>query len=119
MTQVPIVLTGPAALRVGWQFLKDPIEAMRRNFAEFGSFVVVSEALPFTKGAKLAMLGLPLVLTVGPQFNEEVLSNPSVWRPVGLFPGGARNSAARRLGAGLARMSGPRHAHFRHLLLPP
>ena len=92
---------------------------MRRNFAEFGSFVVVSEALPFTKGAKLAMLGLPLVLTVGPQFNEEVLSNPSVWRPVGLFPGGARNSAARRLGAGLARMSGPRHAHFRHLLLPP
>jgi cytochrome P450 len=119
MTQTPIFLTGPAAVRVGWRFLRDPIAAMRRNHAEFGPFTVVSAALPLTKGVKVAMLGLPLILAAGPEFNEEVLSNPAVWRPAGIFPGGARNSAARRLGAGLARMTGQRHAHYRSLLIPP
>src|ERR1700730_3342162 len=119
MSGTPIYLTGPAAVRVGWRLLRDPITAMRRNHAQFGPFAVVSHALPFLKSAKLAMLGLPLVLATGPKFNDEVLSNPAVWRPVGIFPGGARNSAARRLGAGLTRMTGLRHAHYRRLLIPP
>jgi cytochrome P450 len=119
MTLAPIHLTGPAAMRAGWRLLRDPITAMRQNHAEYGPLIVVSDLVPFTGAVKLATLGLPLVLAAGPAFNNEVLSNPAVWRPVGIFPGGPRNSAARRLGAGLARMNGARHAHYRRLMLPP
>ncbi len=103
----------------GWRLLRDPITAMQQNHAEFGRLIVISDLLPFTRKVKLAALGLPLILAAGPEFNNEVLSNPEVWRPVSIFPGGPRNSAARRLGAGLARMSGARHAHYRRLMLPP
>jgi cytochrome P450 len=119
MTLAPIHLTGAGAVRVGWRLLRDPIRAMRQNHAEYGPLIVVSDLLPFTGSVKLATMGLPLILAAGPEFNNEVLNNPAVWRPVGIFPGGPRNSAARRLGAGLARMNGPRHAHYRRLLIPP
>jgi cytochrome P450 len=119
MTLAPVHLTGPAAMRAGWRLLRDPITAMRQNHAEFGPLIVISGLLPFTGRVKLAALGLPLILAAGPELNNEVLSDPAVWRPVSIFPGGPRNSAARRLGAGLARMNGPRHAHYRRLMLPP
>jgi cytochrome P450 len=114
-----IHLTGLAAVRVGWRLLRDPITAMRQNHAEHGPLIVVSDLLPFTRNVKLAMLGLPLILAAAPELNNEVLSNPVTWRPVSLFGGGPRTSAARRLGAGLARMNGPRHAHYRRLITPP
>jgi cytochrome P450 len=119
MTLAPIRLTGAAAMRAGWRLLRDPITAMRENHAEYGPLIVMSDLLPFSGNVKLAALGLPLILAAGPQFNSEVLSNPAIWRPVAIFPGGPRNSAARRLGAGLARMNGARHAHYRRLMLPP
>src|ERR1700722_1725555 len=119
MTLAPIHLRGPAAMRAGWRLLRDPITAMQQNHAEFGRLIVISDLLPFTRRVKLAALGLPLILAAGPEFNEEVLSNPAAWRPVGIFPGGPKTSAPRRLGAGLARMSGARHAHYRRLMLPP
>jgi len=119
MTLAPTHLTGPAAMRAGWRLLRDPITAMLQNHAEYGPLIVVSDLLPFTGNVKLPALGLPMIMAAGPEFNNEVLSNPAVWRPVSIFPGGPRNSAARRLGAGLARMNGPRHAHYRRLMLPP
>lgn len=119
VVRMPIYLTGPSALRFGWQLMRDPLTAMRRNLRELGPIVVVGEPLPFTKKLKLAGLGLPIIVATGPEFNREVLSNPGLWRPVGIFPGGPRNSAARRLSAGLARMTGRRHAHYRRLLVPP
>jgi len=119
MTLAPVHLTGPAAMRAGWRLLRDPITAMRQNHAEYGPLIVISDLLPFARGVKLATLGLPLVLAAGPELNNEILGDPLVWRPVAIFPGGPRNSAARRLGAGLARMNGARHAHYRRLMLPP
>jgi cytochrome P450 len=119
MTFAATHLTGRAAARAGWRLLRDPIAAMRQNHAEHGPLIAVSDLLPFTRSVKLATLGLPLFLAAGPEFNNEVLSNPPAWRPVSIFPGGPRNSATRRLGAGLARMNGARHAHYRRLMLPP
>jgi len=119
MTLAPAHLTGPAAMRAGWRLLRDPITAMRQNHAEYGRLIVISDLLPFSGNVKLATLGLPLVLAAGPELNNEILGDPAVWRPVAIFPGGPRNSAARRLGAGLARMNGARHAHYRRLMLPP
>ena len=100
MTLAPIHLTGPAAMRAGWRLLRDPIMAMRRNHAEYGRLIVISDMLPFTRKVKVVTLGLPLILAAGPELNNEILNNPAVWRPVAIFPGGPRNSAARRLTGG-------------------
>jgi cytochrome P450 len=91
---------------------------MRRSFLELGPMIVIAEPLPLLKNLKVAGLGLPIVVATGSEFNREVLGNPGLWRPVGIFPGGPKGSAARRLSAGLARMTGRRHAHYRRLLVP-
>jgi cytochrome P450 len=112
-SRTPVHLNRSAVARLLWGALRDPIDATRRLHTEFGPFVVIRNALPFVKNARL------IILTADPDFNAEVLSNPAVWRTVGIFPGGPRNSAARRLSHGLSRMSGPRHAHYRRLLIEP
>jgi cytochrome P450 len=115
----PAELTGLAALRAGWQFARNPIDAMRRNYEAHGSFVVIGKALPFVSFPKLVLLGAPLILTAGAAVNREVLNNPATWRSVSFFPGGPRNSAARRLSGNLTRMTGPGHAHYRKLISAP
>ncbi len=115
----PVRLTGPAALRWGVRFARDPLVATRQCFEQFGSFVMLSNVLPFVRPRGVAMLSVPLVLTAGAAFHRELLSNPATWRGVSLLPGGPRHSSARRLGAGLTRMTGRRHAYYRGLIAPP
>jgi cytochrome P450 len=119
MPPAPTRLTGVAAMRAAWRLLRDPVRGAAQNHAEWGPLILIHDPLPFAHSLRLAGLGLPLMLTAGPTYNSEVLSDPSAWRPVAIFPGGPRGSAARRLGQGLARMNGARHAHYRRLMLPP
>lgn len=118
-TVTPVRLTGFTALRWGWQFARDPLIATRRSLDAFGPFVILTEALPFIRPPRAAMLGVPLILTAGAAFYRELLSDPETWRGVSLLPGGPKNSAARRMSLGLTRMTGYRHAHYRKLLLSP
>src|SRR5258708_38383373 len=97
MARAPIRLTGPAAMRVGWRLMRDPIAAMRRNHAEYGQLIVVSDLLPFTRNVRLAAPGVPLILAAGPEINPGALKNPAVRRPGALFPGGPRAPAGRRV----------------------
>jgi cytochrome P450 len=115
----PVRLTGPAALRWGWRFARDPLMGTRRAFDAFGPFVILADALPPIRPRRAALLGVPLVLTAGAAFHRELLSAPERWRGVSLLPGGPRGSAARRMSAGLTRLTGERHAHYRKLLLLP
>src|SRR4029077_131947 len=127
----PVRLTGPAALRWGVRFARDPLVATRQCFEQFGSFVMLSDVLPFVRPRGVAMLSVPLVLTAGAAFHRELLSNPATWRGVSLLPGGPRHSSARRVGAGPTRLDRRRAAHLpsplssapRHLfpqaLMPP
>jgi cytochrome P450 len=80
---------------------------------------VLADVLPFVKLRGVPLLGVPLVLTAGATFQRELLSDPATWRGVSLLPGGPRNSAARRISAGLNRLTGERHAHYRKLIGPP
>ena len=114
----PVRLTGPAALRWGFRFAREPLMATRDCFETHGGFVVLADALPLVRLRGVAMLGVPLVLTAGAAFNRELLSDPATWRGVSLLPGGPRHSAARRIGAGLTRMTGRRHAHYRSVIAP-
>lgn len=112
-SRIPVCLSRTAAAQLLWRALHDPIDATRRLHREVGPFVVINNALPLVRNAKL------IILTAGSDFNAEVLSNPSIWRPIGIFPGGPKNSSAKRLSAGLSRMSGQRHAYYRGLLIEP
>ena len=118
LPRVPVRLTGAAALRLGWQFARDPIAAMRRTCEDHGPFVAAT-AFPFIRRSRMVLLGAPLILTAAAKFNFEVLNNAAVWRSTSLLRGGARNSAARRLNDNLTRMAGPRHAHYRRLISRP
>jgi cytochrome P450 len=115
---MPSRLTGAAGLRLGWQFARDPIDAMRRAYAAHGPFVSAT-TFPFVGRSRMVLLGVPLILTADAKFNLEVLNNAAVWRSSSLLRGGARNSAARRLNDSLTRMTGPRHAHYRRLISRP
>ncbi|MGA8616165.1 MAG: cytochrome P450 [Xanthobacteraceae bacterium] len=115
----PVRLTGPSALRVGLSFPRDPLLATRTAFDTWGPFVILAEGLPFSKHARALMLGIPLVLTAGAAFNAEILTDPETWRGVSVLPGGPKNSAARRMIAGLPRLTGEQHAHYRKLIGSP
>src|SRR5215469_6777073 len=119
VTTTPLRVTGPAALLWGRRFARDPLIATRRLFEQCGPFVVLAEAIPFTRRARAPMLGIPLVFTAGAAFNGAVLADPEVWRGVSLLPGGPKNSAAWRMIWGLPRLTGERHAHYRKLLGQP
>ena len=114
----PVRLTGPAALRWGLRLAREPLMATRQCFEAHGGFVMLADALPFVRPRGVAMLGVPLVLTAGAAFHGELLSDPATWRGVSLLPGGPRHSAARRIGAGLTRMTGRRHTYYRSLIGP-
>jgi len=109
----PVQLTGQSAALVGWQFLRDPLVALRTVHAAHGRFVILSDPLPLIKFRKV------VALTVGPAFNRAVLGDPASWRTVSVGFTGPKNSAARRLTLGIVRMNGPQHAHYRRLLVPP
>ena len=119
VTPTPLRLTGPSALLWGRRFARDPLIATRRLFEDCGPFVVLAEAIPFTRRARAPMLGIPVVFTAGAAFNGAVLSDPQLWRGVSLLPGGPKNTAAWRMIWGLSRLTGERHAHYRKLLGPP
>ena len=59
------------------------------------------------------------MVAIGPEFNRQVLGNPTMWHPVNVGPPGHRTSTVRRLNRGILGMSGPQHQHYRRLLVPP
>jgi cytochrome P450 len=115
----PVRFTGLAALRWGFAFARDPLIATRRMHDAFGPFVLLDEALPFIRPTRTVMLSVPLVFAAGAAFHAELLSDPDIWRGVSLLPGGPKDTAARRIGVGLTRLTGDQHEHYRKLVLQP
>ncbi len=104
-------LIGLPAARGYLNLLHDPIAAMRRLYQRHGPLVALGP-VAFGKPTKLN------VLAVGPEFNREVLGDPSRFRPTGLFLRGPENSAQRRVRYGLTRMVGEQHREQRQLIMP-
>jgi len=118
-TVKPVRLTGLAALRWAWRFASDPLPGTRRAFEALGPYVILAEGLPLIRPGRVAVLGVPLVLTAGAAFYSELMSRPDRWRGVSLLPGGPKKSAARRMSSGMMRLAGEQHAHYRKLLVQP
>ena len=110
----PVVVRGLAAMNYLARFLLDPIAALRRGYERFGPFAILYSPLQFVHFQKTVV-----VLAVGANFNREVLRNHTIWRTAAVSPGGPKNSASRRLSAGIFRMQGREHEYTRRALLPP
>lgn len=91
----------------------DPIAAMQRIHAAHGPLAEIKLSSP--SGRREAHY----VLAAGAKYNKRVLSDPATFQSIGVMLPGPKNSAQRRISNGLLGPSGPRHAHYRNLMLPP
>jgi cytochrome P450 len=112
-------LTGPTALRWGLRIAQDPLLAARDAFDAFGPLVVLGGGSQILRTRRIPLVGVPIVLISGAALTAALLSNTQTWRGTSLLPGGPRGSAARRMSAGLTRLTGQAHAHYRKLVLTP
>jgi cytochrome P450 len=106
----PIV--GIAAARQYIEFFRDPIGCMRRIYDRRGPVAMLGP-IAFGEPRK------PEVVAIGPDYNRQILGDPSTFRTTGQFLRGPEDSAQRRLRYGLTRMIGSEHKRQRQLVMPP
>src|SRR4030095_836374 len=100
----PVVLRRPAAALWYLRLARDPLQAITGSYATHGPFLKLPYPCVRTKDIPRAF-----VVAIGPEFNRQVLGNPTVWRPMNVGPPGPRNSTVRRLNRGILGMGGPQH----------
>ncbi len=106
------ILRGPDAVLWWARFAVDPVGYLIRYHRRHGPLSALGNVHPFGRGERLHAVAL------APEHNQEVLSNPDLFRSSGLLIAGPRKSAQRRVRYGLIRMNGPKHRRQRELLMP-
>jgi cytochrome P450 len=105
---------GLAAIETAARFMADPIRTSRQLYERYGPIA----ELRFPLGAETGG-GLTFMFAIGPRYNERVLGDPQGFRTSGITVRGTARSAQRRIRDGLVGMNGPKHVHYRKMLLPP
>ncbi|MCE9556373.1 MAG: cytochrome P450 [Planctomycetes bacterium] len=102
----PSEVSGPPVTEGSfWEFTADPVACMRRLHAAHGEIAIMREATQ------------QVVFVFGPRLNHAVLSDPQSYHARFFGIRGPRNSAQRRLTAGLLSMNEEQHKRQRRLLL--
>jgi cytochrome P450 len=112
-TTPPRVLRGIEAAPYYLAFFRDPIGCMRDAYRRNGPLTLLGPVLPFETSRRLN------VLSIGPEFNKQVLNDAELFRTTGQTLRGPENSAQRRVRFGLTRMQGATHKRQRKLVMPP
>ncbi len=112
-TAEPRVLRGIEAAPYYIAFFRDPVGCMRDAYRRNGSLTLLGSVFPFETSQRLN------VLSIGPEFNKQVLNNAELFRTTGQTLRGPDDSAQRRVRFGLTRMQGPTHKQQRKLVMPP
>ena len=97
---------------LGWRgnlirFIRDPIAYMRGLHKAYG------EIASLVKGEK------SMIFAFGQKYNQQILSNASLFLNAGIVHRGPKNSANYRVSLGLLSMNGAQHKRHRNLLMPP
>lgn len=108
----PTSIRGFDALRVMIHFVRDPILAMDRVLKKYGPIVPLDKTNPFSKKERRVLLA------IGPEFNQQILSDPDMFHSGGLVLPGPPGSAHQRIRLGLISMNGEQHRRHRSLLMP-
>jgi cytochrome P450 len=109
----PRIFRGAEAVPYYIAFFRDPIGCMRDAYRKHGNLTILGPVLPHEKNRRLN------VLSIGPEYNRQVLGDPETFRTTGQTLRGPENSAQRRLRFGLTRMQGAQHKQQRKLVMPP
>jgi cytochrome P450 len=88
-------------------FPRDPITCMRRLYQAHGTVAALEED------------GHRLYFAFGPEYNQQVLSDPQTFHARFFALRGPRHSAQRRLTATLLSMNGDEHKRHRRLIMGP
>jgi cytochrome P450 len=115
----PVLLSGLQSSRYLLRFLFDPLGTVKRGYDELGPFIILTAPIGWPIRWRNPHPKKTLVCGIGPDFNREVMNDPTTWRPVPLGPGGPRNSAARRVSVGIFNFHEDKHKYYRQLLIPP
>lgn len=99
-------------LRIAWG-MRDLLGTLGRVYDQYGPISELQLRAPFSNRTQR------FVLAVGPRFNESTLGDPETFRTSAPSAPGPRNSAQRRIRAGIVAMNGPPHLHYRRLTTPP
>jgi cytochrome P450 len=102
---------GPRAALWHARFLRDPVASMDAACRRHGPLCVLGNMLPLPRRRETLH-----VMAFGPEFNRQVLGNPSDFHNSTPNPAG---SALGRIRSGLTAMNGPKHRQQRHLVQPP
>jgi cytochrome P450 len=103
---------GLRAARWYFHFMQDPVKCLCDIYCRFGLIGVMGNVLPLAGRERLHAVAF------GPEFNEQVLSNPELFRTTGLTKAGPKPSALRRVRDGLATMNGEKYRRQRQLVMP-
>lgn len=109
--QIPII-RGLEAARCYWCFFRDPVACLKYVQRRNG---------PLTALGHLAQVGqreFINVVALGPDYNRQVLGNPSTFISPGQVVPGPRNTALQRIRAGMTKMNGDKYRRQRQLILP-
>jgi cytochrome P450 len=109
----PRLMRGLEAVPYYIRFFRDPIGCMRDAYRKNGELTILGPVLPHEENRRLN------VLSVGPEYNRQVLGDPELFRTTGQTLRGPENSAQRRVRFGLTRMQGAKHKQQRKLVMPP
>lgn len=110
----PPRLGGLGSIASALRFMSDPVGTARRIYERYGPVAELSFPIGSDTGG-----GLSFMFGIGPRYNERVLSDPQSFRTSGIMMQGPRGSAQRRIRNGIVGMNGPKHVHYRKMLLPP
>lgn len=106
------VLRGLDALRAVYYFATDPLTGLKRFHESHGRLVAIRLPHAFAGSTHR------IFLAVGPRYNERVLGDTKSYRTSGVLLKGPDGSAQRRVRNGLVAMNGPKHKHYRKMMLP-
>jgi len=106
-------IRGLKALTTSVRFVGDPIPVMRALYRERGPVTAFGKINRLSKHERL------LVMAFGPEYNQQILSDPDTFRSRGLVLQGPQGSAHQRIRFGLISMNAEQHRQQRKLVMPP
>jgi len=74
-----------------FQFMSDPIPAMRSMYQGRGLITAFGKINPLSRHERL------VVMAIGPEYNRQILSDPDIFRARGIVLQGPRGSAHQRI----------------------
>ena len=106
-------MRGLKTLMIYVGLVRDPISVIRSLYSEHGPVIAFGNINPLRRHGRL------MVMAIGPEYNQQILSNPDIFRSRGMVLQGPQGSAHQRIRFGLISMNAEQHRQQRKLVMPP